>query len=148
MSSWVSKLVAATFISALALIGSAKAADVGFLYKYCKPYADRAFKAEKPGDLLCIMYFTGVSDTAGQLCHDKNNKGLRDAIEADGNIMALAGTDLFLKTFSSDSFEENLDAVIQKFVNVAKDRPEDWNLKASGLILGTAREVKPCESGN
>ena len=47
MSSWVSKLVTATFISALALIGSAKAADVGFLYKYCKQVKKKKQKITK-----------------------------------------------------------------------------------------------------
>ena len=144
MSSWVSKIVAATFISALALIGSAKAANVGLIYEWCKPFADRAFKLENTKDLACQVYFQGIADTAGQLCFLAKDRDYKDKVKALGGEAALIGVEHLLQ-FSSDDFSKNKNAVIQMFVNDAKDHPENWDTAASTIVLMLARSVNPCE---
>jgi hypothetical protein len=57
-----------TLILLVPLSSNAFAMTAGDLYRYCKPYADRAFKAENNNDLLCLMYFRGVADSGLRLC--------------------------------------------------------------------------------
>ncbi len=145
MSAKIFKSISFGFLAVLVAISPAQALTVGKLYEYCKPYADRGFELKNEKDVACLMYFQGISDAVGQLCHYAKDKEFRDMVKAEVNELGLVGLDSFFETFSSDSFTKNRNAVIQKFINLAKDDPDDWGFTASSLVFQAANKMSSCK---
>lgn len=152
MVTQAAKLIMLMFSLTLVGAGSVNGADVAKIYKLCKPLADRAFEFKTTEDVACNAYIQGVLDTAGQLCFYGNSEEYRNRF-AEVDTLSLAALDHFLVSFLPHGSEENSShdathAVIQNFVNTAKEAPESWGLIASASILDAAMEIKPCKSKN
>jgi len=60
------------------------------LYKWRKPYADRAFKIEKHLDIKCLAYFTGALESANQISYLMSDVAKADAKAAFSRSFFLA----------------------------------------------------------
>lgn len=104
------------------------------LYKKCKPYADRAFNAEKHEDLLCIAYIIGALEYADGICIT-----MRDTAEQYPNLSATRSY------FGASRLTNNTDAVIQAYVNKMKNEPERWDQTPNFALREVFTELAPCK---
>jgi len=98
----------------VALSTPAHAMSNGDLYQFCKPYADRAFKAEAANDLACIGYFKGTADAGSRTCDNLGR--VVEIIDASDEVKAN-----FLLLTSMEGIgeitEADMRAAIQDFIN-------------------------------
>ena len=146
MVTQVAKSIMLMFSLTLVGAGSVNGAEVE-RFTNCKPLADRAFEIKTTEDIACIWYIQGVLDTAGQLCYYGNHEEYRKGF-AEVDTSTLAALDHFLGSFLPNGSDDTVDAVMQNFVNTAKEAPESWGFVASASILEAAKEIKPCKSKN
>ena len=112
MSAKIFKSISFAFLAVLVAISPAPAMPMGKLYEICKPYADRGFELKNEKDVACLMYFQGVSDAVGQLCHYAKDKEFRDMVKAEVNELGLVGLDSFFET--KDSYRVNAKECLYK----------------------------------
>jgi len=118
------------------------AMSAGDLYKYCKPYADRAFKSESIDDLTCVTYFRGVADTGKNIC--TNMKAAIPAVGEDSDFAA--GLRSVQKIEGLGSVNHNdMDAAIQSFVNEMSTKPENWRFLPVQYVHAALQKLVPCK---
>ena len=124
------------------LSSNAFAMTVGDLYKYCKPYADRAFESTASNDLICITYFRAVADSGLRIC--TNMKAAISALGEDGKYAA--GLRTVQKIDGLGSHTGNIiTAAIQSFVNGMSTKPEKWRFPPVQYVHFTLKKLIPCE---
>ncbi len=131
-----------TLILLVPLSSNAFAMSAGDLYKYCKPYADRAFEAGAAKDLACVTYFRGVADSGRRICSN-----MKAAISAVGEDTDFAdGLRSVQKIEGLGSLSgNNMTAAIQSFVNEMSTKPEDWGFIPVQFVHGALKKFVPCE---
>lgn len=122
-----------TLILLVPLSSSSFAITNETLYKYCKPYADRAFEMKDNNDISCLAYVTGAWEYANGICFIM--------IEAAKNDSGAA----YARSFFGASGDVNSDALIQAYVNKMKNEPERWKYTPNTAIREIFTEVAPCE---
>lgn len=103
------------------------------LYKWCKPFADRAFSADTEGDVLCKAYILGALDYAKGLCFTMGEQAKTDATQA------------FVRSFFGASKDANTNALIQAYVNKMKNEPNKWEYTPNAALRQVFKELAPCE---
>ena len=103
------------------------------LYKWCKPYADRAFSDEAQDDVLCKAYIIGAFEYAGGLCFT-----MKEAAKTDAN-------QAFTRSFFGVSKDANINALIQAYVNKMKNEPEKWKYAPNAALRQVFTELAPCK---
>ena len=103
------------------------------LYKYCKPYADRAFEIKETNDLSCLAYVTGAWEYANHICSVMIEAAKNDSDSA------------VIRSFFGASRDVNSDALIQAYVNKMKNEPERWQYSPHTAMREVFSEVAPCE---
>ena len=130
-----------TIITALFLIlfsQSAGAANVGFFYKVCKPFADNGFEIKSADDSICFSYFLGVNQSNFHAC--KNLKDIGNQITENENLPDKEKGYLtaYLLTIPYTSnlahTDGDVDPLIQAFVNWAEKNPEKWKYSFLSLM--------------
>lgn len=126
-------------VSSFFLISSATFAggnlSNGSLYKYCKPYSDRAFQAETQDDLTCVMYFTGAVNSLAYICtvlQSERYSALPDHLTSP------------TKSVFAVSPEFEIKPIIQSYVNDMKMKPSDWKYSSTSDIMEHAKAMYPC----
>jgi len=123
------------------LSSSSFAMNAGDLYKYCKPFADRAFNAEKNDDLLCLMYFRGVADSGFNLCSK-----MKSAISTVGEESPLAPGLRAVQDFEGLAKQgDNMHPAIQSFVNEISTKPEKWGFLPIQYVHSALKKLSPCK---
>ena len=112
-------------------INNASAVNNGKLYKYCKDFASRSFNGETPEDVACVNYVAGIIDLSSFFC---------DAAMISPDNIAKTLMPVFSKASRTD-----IDAVIQAYVNLAAQHPEDWQYDPSYTVLEAAKKIAACE---
>ena len=131
-----------TLILLVPLSSNTFAMSAGDLYKYCKPYADRAFEAKATNDLVCVTYFRGVADSGKNIC--ANMKAAVSAI-GEGSEFA-AGLRSVQEIEGLGSLTgNNMEAAIQSFVNEMSTKPEDWRFIPVQYVHAALKKLAPCE---
>ena len=131
-----------TLILLVPLSSNAFAMTVGDLYKFCKPYADRAFEYESSKDLICIAYFRGVADSGLRIC--TNMKAAIPAVGEDSKFAAGLRSVQEIEGLGSLT-GNNMEAAIQSFVNEMSTKPEDWRFIPVQYVHGALKKLAPCE---
>ena len=103
------------------------------LYKMCKPYADRAFKAQETLDLGCVSYVTGALEYADFICSSLSGAA------KESQDLAIS------RSFFGASRYANKSAVIQAYVNKMKNEPDKWKHTPNEALREVFTEVAPCE---
>lgn len=124
------------------LSSNAFAMSAGDLYKYCKPYADRAFEAKATNDLVCVTYFRGVADSGKNIC--ANMKAAVSAIGEDNQFAAGLLSVQEIEGLGSLK-GNNMNAAIQSFVNEMSTNPEKWDFIPVQYVHGALQKIVPCE---
>ena len=103
------------------------------LYKWCKPWADRAFEMKEYDDLNCLAYVTGALEYAIHICYIMTEAAKEDSSSA------------YARSFFGASKDANPRAVIQAYVNKMKNEPERWKYTPNAALQKVFTEVAPCE---
>ena len=122
-----------TLILLVPLSSNAFAMTNEVLYKWCKPYADRAFKVEENLDVKCLAYFTGALEYANHICYIMTDAAKNDTGSA------------FARSFFGASEDANSEALIQAYVNKMKNEPERWRYTPNAALREVFTKVAPCE---
>lgn len=103
------------------------------LYKWCKPFADSAFKFEQDSDFSCTAYVYGALEYANNVCLIAKELAKRD-------------TSHFITTsFFGASEDANRNSVIQAYVNKMKNEPEQWGYTPNEALRQVFTEIAPCK---
>ena len=103
------------------------------LYKWCKPYSDRAFNLTEDEDFYCRTYITGVWEYARFIC------------DAMTNAAGKHKTADLTRSFFGASAEQTTDALIQLYVNKMKNDPEQWQYAPTAALREVFQEIAPCK---
>lgn len=103
------------------------------LYKWCKPFADRAFSANTEEDLYCKGYILGALEYAKGLCYTMENQAKTDATQA------------YVRSFFGAAEDANINALIQAYVNKMNNEPNRWDYTPSAALRQVFNELAPCE---
>lgn len=113
----------------IVLAQPARAVTVSTLVSQCTPFANSGFTLEDPESLSCMYYFVATVEMAETFCIIKRNGEKGWAIER----------------YAADvSVSKHTYAVIQSFLNWAKQTPEFWNLSAIAFSPNYVTNKFPC----
>lgn len=130
------RVLVLTLILLVSLSSNSFAMNNESLYKWCKPYADRAFKMEVNNDLGCLAYITGAADYADLVCFTMNLQVKKEPRE------------IFIQSYfgaTVDANNKNVDALIQAYLNKMKNEPEKWQYSPKESLREIFTELMPCE---
>jgi hypothetical protein len=122
-----------TLILLVPLSSNSVALTNELLYKWCKPFADRAFDAKTKEDLLCKLYIAGALEYAKNLCFVMEDPAKTDKTQA------------MTRSWFGASEDANIDALIQAYVNKMKNEPNNWDYRPNSELRQLFSELAPCK---
>ena len=122
------------------------ATTIESLYENCKPFADRGFENSEPDDViglyadaLCIGYMVATVEQLNSLCDDYQ-RIKKDYSDRPDLVLGFRGAAMLNGTSAE---LEDLNAVIQTFVNFAGANPDKWD--STPLSFLWLKDIFPCK---
>jgi len=116
------------------MVCGANAATNETLFKDCKKFADNGFEFKTDGDVNCFVYFVGLRDALGEICH-----------EYKLNFSALDENERLVFEHFAVADDVSVYAGIQNYVNEMQKKPEQWTFNASSFVRESMQRIDTCK---
>jgi len=123
------------FISSVVLFNASPAGALTneTLYKWCKPWADRAFNPIKAEDMYCMAYVDGALAYARNIC-----SATAEVAKTDRDVA-------FHRSYFGASMDANAEIITQAYVNKMKNEPERWQYTPNVALREVFSTVSACK---
>jgi hypothetical protein len=127
------QILCLVFVGMVFQANESKAITNGDLYKACKSYTEAGFKIRTMQHTLCMAYIRGLLDMQSLLCQSAKLIDEKDVSH-------------WLKSFGTNFYAaEQLDAIVQSYVNHMTSHPEEWQDSPHTYLVETSLGLAPCK---